>query len=79
MSDDLQGADWSTLEPTPSRRRRIEGQVFSWLEAYETSIVAEWLRLVRIRPLAGLGYATAAALSLLLLSPVGWIVAGLLA
>jgi hypothetical protein len=79
MSDEVPADVWKALEPTPSQRRRIEDQVFAWLEAHETSIVAEWLSLIRVRPLAGLTYAAAAAVSLLLLSPLGWLVVSVLA
>ena len=69
---------WSALEPSPRRRARIETRVFEWLEASETSLVAEWLGFVKIEPLKGLAYASVGALSLVLLSPVGWVVSLLL-
>ncbi|HUQ51221.1 MAG TPA: hypothetical protein VM692_03300 [Gammaproteobacteria bacterium] len=69
---------WSTLGPNARRRARIETRVFEWLDASETSIAAEWLALLKIEPLTGLAYASLGALSLVLLSPLGWIVAALL-
>jgi hypothetical protein len=69
---------WSALEPSASRRARIETRVFDWLEASETSIVAEWLGLLKIEPLTAFAYATVGAISLILLTPVGWITSWLL-
>jgi len=64
---------WSALEPSTRRRARIETRVFEWLEASETSLVGEWLGLLKVEPLTGLAYASIGALALVLLSPVGWI------
>jgi hypothetical protein len=69
---------WSTLEPSARRRARIETRVFEWLEASETSIAAEWLGLLKVEPLTALAYASVGAVSLLLLTPVGWITGWLL-
>jgi hypothetical protein len=69
---------WSALEPSTRRRARIETRVFEWLEATETSIAAEWLGLLKIEPLTALAYASIGAISLVLLTPVGWITAWLL-
>ena len=66
---------WAALEPGPRRRARIETRVFEWLEASETSIAAEWLRLLKVEPLTGLAYASVGALSLALSSPVAWALA----
>ena len=65
---------WSALEPSARQRARIETRVFDWLEASETSIAAEWLGLLKVEPLTTLAYASVCAVSLLLLTPVGWIV-----
>ena len=69
---------WSTLEPSSYRRARIETRLFEWLEASDTSLLGEWLGLLKVEPLAGLAYVSVGALSLVLLTPVGWIVAALL-
>ena len=63
----------------PRRRSRIETRLFEWLEADETPIAAEWLRLLKFEPLTVLAYASAGALSLAFLSPVGWVLSLLLA
>jgi hypothetical protein len=68
---------WSALEPSARRRARIETRVFDWLEASETSLLGEWLGLLKVEPLTGLAYVSVGALSLVLLTPVGWIVAAL--
>jgi hypothetical protein len=69
---------WSALEPSSRRRARIETRVFEWLEASETSLVGEWLGLLKVEPLEVLVYASVGALSLALLSPVGWLLSALL-
>ena len=69
---------WSALEPSSRRRARIETRVFEWLEASETSLVGEWLWLLKVEPLEVLVYASVGALSLALLSPVGWLLSALL-
>ena len=69
---------WSALEPSTRRRARIETRVFEWLEASETSIAAEWLGLLKLEPLTALAYASIGAVSLFLLTPVGWIASWLL-
>jgi hypothetical protein len=69
---------WSSLDPDTRRRTRIETRVFEWLEASETSIAAEWLGLLKLEPLTALAYASIGAVSLFLLTPVGWIASWLL-
>ncbi len=69
---------WSALEPSSRRRARIETRVFEWLEATETSLLGEWLGLLKVEPLEVLVYASVGALSLALLSPVGWLLSALL-
>ena len=78
MNDTELAAAWSTLEPSARRRARIETQVFEWLEARETSLLGEWLGLLRVEPLTGLAYLSVGALSLVFLSPLGWIASALL-
>jgi len=69
---------WSALEPSTRRRARIETRLFEWLDASETSIVAEWLGLLKVEPLRALAYTSVGAVSLFLLTPLGWIAAWLL-
>lgn len=72
------GALWSTLGPDARRRARIETRVFDWLEASETSLAGEWLGLLKVDPVAGLAFAAVGAVSLVALTPVGWIAAWVL-
>ena len=69
---------WSALEPNGHQRARIETRVFDWLEASDTSIAGEWLGLLKVEPLTALAYASVGAVSLLLLTPIGWIAVSLL-
>jgi hypothetical protein len=68
---------WAALEPSARRRARIETQVFDWLEASEASIAGEWLALLKVEPLSVLACAAAGAVSLVLLTPIGWMTAWL--
>jgi hypothetical protein len=72
MNDEELGGAWTTLEPTVRQRRRIEARVFAWLEAGDTSLAAEWLRLFRIDPLATLGLVTVSAVSVVVATPLVW-------
>jgi len=74
MNDAELIATWSLLEPQARRRARIETRVFDRLEASETSLLGEWLGLLKVEPLAGLAYVSVGALSLFLLTPLGWLV-----
>jgi hypothetical protein len=73
MNDTELATLWAVLEPGARRRARIETRLFGWLEASETSLAREWLALLSVEPLTGLAYATVGALSVLLFSPVGWV------
>jgi hypothetical protein len=78
MNDSELVGTWSTLEPGARRRARIERRLDEWLDASETSLLREWLGLLKVEPLTGLAYVSVGALSLVLLTPVGWIVSALL-
>ncbi len=67
--DDLITA-WQALEPSPAARARMENQVMAWLDATETPLWDEWLALLRIAPIRGLSFSLAAALALLLTTPL---------
>jgi hypothetical protein len=73
---EISGA-WATLEPSARRRARIETRVFDWLEASETSLAGEWLALLKVEPLAVLAYVSVGAISVLALTPIGWLAAWL--
>jgi hypothetical protein len=63
---------WTALEPNVGRRRRIDAQVFAWLEAHDTPLAAEWLGLFRVAPFAALGLATVSAVSIVVGTPLVW-------
>jgi hypothetical protein len=48
------------------------------VEASETSLLAEWLELIQVNPRGSLGLTAASALSLLMLTPLGWVAASML-
>lgn len=74
MSEFDLGDTWATLEPTPPQQRRIERRVNNWLTARESSLGSEWLRLLRISPVAGLGLAALAACLVLFTTSLSWAV-----
>jgi hypothetical protein len=78
MNDAELTGTFSALEPSARRRARIETRLNEWLDASETSLLREWLGLLKVEPLTGLAYVSVGALSLVLLTPVGWIVSALL-
>jgi hypothetical protein len=78
MNDTDFTQSWALLEADSRRRARIETRVFDWLEASETSLAGEWLGLLKVEPLTGLAFASVGALSLLVLTPVGFIMSFLL-
>jgi len=75
MNETHLAALWSQLGPDARRRARIETRLFEWLDASETSLAGEWLDLLKVEPVRGLALAAAGALSLGLMTPVGWIMA----
>jgi hypothetical protein len=69
---------WSRLEPNGHQRARIETRVFEWVEASETSLLSEWLDLIKVNALPGLGFTAMAAVSLLMFTPLGWVASSML-
>ncbi len=78
MNDTELVSTWSALDPSSRRRARIETRVFEWIEASETSLAGEWLGLLKVEPLTGLAFVSVGALSLMLFTPVGWMMAWVL-
>lgn len=70
--EELLGA-WTTFERTISQRRRINEQVFTWLEAHDTSLAAEWLGLFKTAPAAALGLATVSGAAIIVATPLLWL------
>jgi len=78
MNDEALGHAWTTLEPAGRRRRRIDARVAAWLEASDTPLAADWLRLFRTAPLPALGLATLSAAAIAAVPPLVWFVRALL-
>lgn len=73
MNDEELRAAWEAFVPTPAEHHRIARRVFAWLDAGETSLVAEWLVLFKVSPVGTLALATVSALALAVFSPFVWI------
>ena len=71
MTDDDLIATWEALEPAPAARARMERRVMAWLDAGQTPLLEEWLALLRAAPVRGLSFSLAAAVVLLLTTPLG--------
>jgi len=71
------GDAWTTLEPTLPQRQRIDAQVFAWLEARDTPLAVEWLRLFKAEPFSAAGLLATSAVSLAAATPVFWLAFGL--
>ena len=78
MNDQELGEVWTTLEPIAGRRRRIDARVFAWVEAHDTPLAAEWLRLFKVEPFAALGLVTVGAVSIVTATPLIWLARALL-
>ena len=77
MNDEELVGVWATFQPTVHQRGRIDARVSAWLEARETSIVAEWLGLFRIAPFSAVGLVAVSALAVAIAPPVIWLVLAL--
>jgi hypothetical protein len=73
MNDSQLSGSWAALEPTPAQRRRVDAKVREWLEARESSLAAQWLGLIRFRPIAGLGLAAVGACLVMVATPMSWV------
>jgi hypothetical protein len=77
MNDEELVGVWATFQPTVYQRGRIDARVAAWLEARETSIVAEWLGLFRIAPFSAAGLVAVSALAVAIAPPFIWLVLAL--
>ena len=73
MTDQKLTDTWTSLAPTTSQRRRINARVFTWLDAHDTSLAAEWIGLVRIAPVGALGLAALSAVAIVAATPLAWL------
>ena len=78
MNDEQLASDWHTVTPTARQRQRMEGRVFAWLEAHDTSLAAEWLGLVKASPFAAVGLGGVSAVSIAATPPFVWLARALL-
>ena len=78
MNDHELTETWTTLTPTPDQRRRINARVFAWLDARDTSLAAEWLRLFKVEPLAAVAFTAASAVAIVSATPLLWLARALL-
>ena len=66
------------FEPGPAAMRRMGRRIEAAFVAAHTSLFAEWVELLRVRPLAGIAYSLAGATALFL-TPLGWLLTAILA
>ena len=78
MNDDTLGEAWTPLTPTARQRRQIDARVFSWLEAHDTPLAAEWLGLLRGAPFTAVGLAGVSAVSVIGATPLVWLARALM-
>jgi hypothetical protein len=78
MNDEALSEAWGGLAPTSEERRRIDTQVFSWLDAHDTSLAGEWLGLFKVEPLAAVSLAAVSAIALIAASPLFWLARALM-
>jgi hypothetical protein len=73
MNDDELAGAWTTIEPTVDQRRRIDAHVFACLEARDTTLAAEWLGLLRLRPFSAAGLVAVSAVTVATAPPLMWL------
>lgn len=78
MTDEEISLAWTTLQPTPRQRQRIDAQVFERLDAHDTPLALEWLRLFKVAPLPAAGLLAASTASLATAAPVLWLARALM-
>jgi hypothetical protein len=79
MTDEEIIDTWTTLEPTFASRRRIDTRVNAWLDARDTPLASEWIRLLHIAPFQTLGLLAVSAVAILAASPIFWFARALVA
>lgn len=66
MNDDEFRGLWATIEPTMRQRRKIDGRVFEWVDAHDTSLAAEWLGLFKVERFSAFGLVAVSAVPIAL-------------
>jgi hypothetical protein len=69
-------ATWKSLDPNEATSRRVRTTLEAWLEAHDTSLVAEWVGLFKRDPMVGVGLTAVSGLALGLVSPLAWLLVG---
>ena len=78
MTDQDLSLAWRTLEPTLRQSQRIHARVFERLDARDTPLAVEWLRLFRVAPLSATGLLAMSTASLDTAAPVLWLARALM-
>jgi hypothetical protein len=73
MNENELAQKWVMLEPEQRQRRRIDARVRGWLDASESSLVAEWLGLIKVHPIVALSFSAVAACLVLVSTPLSWL------
>ena len=66
------------LEPLPAQVARMRGTIHRKLAAERASLLGEWLELLKVRPVVHTTYLLAAAVILIVTTPLGAILRALL-
>jgi hypothetical protein len=78
MNENELDSTWATLEPTQRQRRRINARVRGWLDARESSLAAEWIKLIKVNPIRSLSVTAVAACLMVVATPLTWMAFSLL-
>ncbi len=72
------GAQFDAIEPSDERLGRMEAGALASFDATQRSLTAEWIELLRVRPVANAALTLTAAAALILVTPIGWMLLALL-
>ena len=78
MNDNELAGVWTTFEPAPDQRRRIDARVSAWLEAADSPLASEWLQMFTVAPFSALGLVAISAASILMTTPIIWLARALM-
>lgn len=70
---------WTTLDPPVASRRRIDTRVTAWLDARDTPLASEWIRLLHIEPFQTVALLAVSAVAIFAASPIFWFARALVA
>lgn len=75
MSDERLRRAWQVMEPAEAQRVRVEERVVAAWESRSRSLFAEWLDVLRARPVVNAAWVLAAVAILLITTPIGGLLA----